>query len=71
MFHLTPLEQIYPLKKFEVGLQTLPLPHTPYIDYEKDKKLKILSTPQQPNVTKMTIFDQISHLGLKMQPWGL
>ena len=40
VFHLTPLEQICPLKNFEVGLQTPPLPQTPYIAYEKGKNWK-------------------------------
>ena len=43
MFHLTPSEQMCPLKKFEVGLQTPPLPQTPYIAYGKGQKLKNLN----------------------------
>ena len=42
MTHLTPLEQICPLEKFEVGLQTPPLPKTPCIAYGKGKKIENL-----------------------------
>ena len=45
LFHLIPLQQICPFKKIEVGLQSPPLPQTPYMTYtigfRKGYKLKI------------------------------